>query len=234
MGGGDRHPRLDFHGFDQRLIVKTPVQMIRTALRLGAVLAVTLGLAACGADSNFAEDAAVSTAQFVSGKPPSLTLFTVVNNRTNQGGHSGLLIDGRERVIYDPAGTWYHPSAPERYDLHYGMNERMLTYYIDYHARETFRVIEQTVPVSQETADLVMAAVRAKGSAGKATCANTLSGILHDIPGFESIGLTWFPNQLAKDFGALPGATERTIRDGDPDENSGVLTVQVNGELGGI
>ncbi len=208
--------------------------MFRAAMRMGLLLAALLTVAACGADAKFADPSALDAARFVSGQPPSITLYTVVNNRTNQGAHSSLLIDGTQRVIYDPAGTWYHPTVPERYDMHYGMNERMLSYYIDYHARETFRVIEQKLPVSQATIDQIMAAAIAKGSAGKATCANTLSGILHDIPGFESIGLTWFPNQLAKDFGALPGVTERTIRDGDPDENSGVLTVQVNGEPGGI
>lgn len=208
--------------------------MIRTALRLALILATTLILAACGADHKFADDASVERARFISGKPPSITLYTVVNNRTNQGGHSSLMIDGYERVIYDPAGTWYHPTVPERNDLHYGMNDRMVTYYLDYHARETFRVIEQNLPVSQQTIDLLMARVIAEGSASKAMCSITLSGILRDIPGFESIGLTWFPTKLAKEFGRLPGVTERIIYDGDPDENSDVLTVQVNGEPGGI
>ncbi len=208
--------------------------MIRAALRALLGLGLMLGLAACAADHNFADSATVAQARYVSGEPPSITLFTVVNNNTGAGGHSSLLIDGHERVIYDPAGTWYHGSVPERNDLHYGMNPRMLAFYIDYHARVTFRVIEQKLPVSQETVDLIMAAVIAKGASGKATCANTLSNILHDIPGFESIGPTWFPNQLAEDFGKLPGVTERVIRDGDPDENSGVLTVQANGDPGGI
>lgn len=208
--------------------------MIRSALRLALVLATTLTLAACGADHNFADDAAVNSARFSSGAAPSITLYTVVNNRTQQGGHSSLLIDGYERVIYDPAGTWYHPTVPERNDLHYGMSDRMMAYYIDYHARETFRVIEQKLPVSQATIDLIMARVIAEGSAGKAMCAITLSGVFRDIPGFESIGSTWFPNQLAEDFGELPGVIERTITDDDDDSNHGVLTVQVNGEPGGI
>lgn len=208
--------------------------MFRAPLRFVLILTAVLTLSACGADSNFADDASVSRAHYSSGQPPSLTLYTVVNNRTNQGGHSSLLIDGVERVIYDPAGTWYHPSAPERYDLHYGISERMMSYYLDYHARETFRVIEQKLPVSQATIDLVMARVIQEGAADKATCSISLSGVLRDIPGFESIGSTWYPNKLAEDFGRLPGVTERIIRDGDPDENSDVLTVQVNGEPGGI
>jgi hypothetical protein len=210
------------------------LQILRATLRLCAALACAFTLASCGADANFADDAAVARASFVSGEPPSVTLYTVVNNRSNEGAHSSLLLDGRERVIYDPAGTWHHPTAPERFDMHYGMTDQMVSFYIDYHARETFRVIEQEIYVSQATMDLIMARAIAKGAAGKATCANTLSAILRDVPGFESIGSTWFPNRLAEDFGALAGVTERTIRDGDPDENSGVLTVQANGEPGGI
>jgi hypothetical protein len=208
--------------------------MLRAALRLGLILATVLTLAACGADNNYADDATVDKARFSSGNSPTLTLYTVVNNRNNSGGHSSLVFDGRERMLYDPAGTWYHPYAPERYDMHYGMTDRMMTYYLDYHARETFRVIEQKLPVSQATLDLLIARSIAHGAAGKATCANTLSGILQGVPGFESMGSTWFPNQLAKDFGRLPGVSERVIMDGDPDENSDVLTIQVNGEPGGI
>ncbi len=208
--------------------------MFRAAIRLGLLLATILTLAACGVDKNFSDQASLDKARFISGNSSSITLFTVVNNRSNEGAHSSLLIDGRERVIYDPAGTWYHPSAPERYDMHYGMNDLMVLFYIDYHARESFRVREQKLYVSQETIDLIMARAIAKGAAGKATCSITLSGILRGVPGLDGIGSTWFPNQLAKDFGTLPGVVERVIRDGDPDENSGVLTVQVNGEPGGI
>lgn len=208
--------------------------MIHAALRAAFGLVLLLGLAACGADNKFADSATVAQSRYVSGEAPSITLYTVVNNNTGAGGHSSLLIDGHDRVIYDPAGTWYHPTVPERYDLHYGMNPRMLSFYIDYHARVTFRVIEQKLPVSQATIDRIMAAVVEKGASGKATCANSLSNILRDVPGFESIGPTWFPVALSEDFAALPGVTERVIRDGDPDENSGVLTVQANGELGGI
>jgi hypothetical protein len=208
--------------------------MYRSVLRLCMAIASALVLASCGADKNFAEADAISGAAFVSGEPPSITLFTVVNVRSGEGGHASLLIDGRQRVIYDPAGTWYHPTAPERYDMHYGMNERMMAYYIDYHARQTFNVVEQKLYVSQQTIDQIMAAAIDHGSAGKATCAITISGILKDIPGFESIGPTWFPNQLAKQFGKLPGVQERLITDDDDDSNHGVLTVQVNGEPGGI
>lgn len=206
----------------------------RSALRLCLPLLALLGLAACGADAKFASDAEVEQASYVSGDAPSITLYTVINNRNNAGAHSGLLIDGRERVLYDPAGTWYHPTVPERADLHYGITDLMLSFYIDYHARESYRVIEQKRTVPQETIDLILQRVIAKGAAAKATCSQTLSSILIGLPGFEDIRSTWFPNRMAEDFAKAPGVIERVIRDGDPDENSGVLTVQANGEPGGI
>jgi hypothetical protein len=41
--------------------------------------------------------------------------------------------------------------------MHYGINDRMVAFYIDYHARVTYRVIEQTVLVSPQVAEMVKA-----------------------------------------------------------------------------
>ena len=46
-------------------------------------------------------------------------------------------------MIFDPAGTWHHPRLPERNDVHFGMSDKMIAFYVDYHARATFSVIEQ-------------------------------------------------------------------------------------------
>lgn len=193
-----------------------------------------VGLAGCAVDRTYDSAAEVAQARYLSGEPPSVTLYTVISNRNEAGAHSGLLINGRERVLYDPAGTWYHPTVPEQGDLHYGITDRMLSFYIDYHARETYRVVEQKRFVPQATVDLILQRTIAKGPAAKATCSQTLSSILIGVPGFENIRQTWFPNRMAEDFGRAPGVIQRVIRDGDPDENSGVLTVQANGDPGGI
>lgn len=185
-------------------------------------------LTACGggaAKAPFAPDAAVQSARYVHDGPPAITLFTVVNNKTGAGAHSGLLINASERVLFDPAGSFYHPRLPERNDLHYGMSDRMVAFYIDYHARETYRVIEQTVNVSPQVAELVKARAIARGAVAKSFCANSISGILSDVPGFESIGSTMFPNKLSAAFGELPGVTTRTITDDDADDNHGVLLI---------
>jgi len=202
--------------------------MIRLVLALCAVLA----LAACGAEPKWASDEAVASARYVHNGPPEITLFTVINNNSEAGAHTGLLINGSERIIFDPAGTWYHPALPERNDVHYGMSPRMVSYYIDYHARETFRMIEQRVTVTPGVAELVMARAKAYGAVPKAQCANAVSSILRGVPGFEGLPSTWYPNTLSDAFGALPGVTTRTILDDDADDNHGVLIVQAKGAPG--
>lgn len=201
--------------------------------RILLCLAACLMLVACGAaEPKWASDADVQAATFVADAPPSITLFTVINNRSGAGAHSGLLINGSQRVMFDPAGTWQHPNLPERNDVHFGMTDRMIAYYIDYHARVTFRVVEQTLVVSPEVAALVMQRAMAYGAVPKAQCANSISTILGGVPGFESIGNTWFPNKLSAEFAMLPGAASRVITDDDADNNHGVLMVQADGSPG--
>ena len=200
--------------------------MIRLALMLCALLA----LSACGAgtaEPKWAPDAAVQAARFVEPEGPrSVTLYTVINNRSQQGAHSGLLVKGAETIMFDPAGSWYHPRIPERNDVHFGMTPKMRAFYIDYHARETYRVVEQTVIVPPEVAEMVATRAKAYGAVPKAQCARSISSILQGVPGFESIRGTWFPKALMRQFAELPGVTERTITDTDADKNHGVLLVQ--------
>jgi hypothetical protein len=197
--------------------------MFRTTFAAVALLALT----ACGvANAPYAPDEAVAAAHYVHGGPPAITLFTVINNKTGGGAHSGLMINGSERVLFDPAGSWYHPKRPERNDVHYGIDDRMVAYYIDYHARVTYRVVEQTVVVSPQVAEMVMARAKAHGAVPKAHCADSISQILSGVPGFESIHGTWFPNKLSEEFAKLPGATSKVIMDDDADDNHGVLMIE--------
>lgn len=198
--------------------------MLRAVLALLALLT----LAACGAEPKWAPEEQVQAARYVHDGPPAITLFTVINNRSGSGAHSGLMINASERIMFDPAGTWQHPRIPERNDVHFGITPRIVNFYIDYHARETFRVIEQTVIVSPGVAELVAQRAKAYGAVPKAMCASSISSILKDVPGFESIGSTMFPNRLMEDFAKIPGVTGRTIYDEDADKNHGVLLIQAN------
>ena len=196
--------------------------------RLAAGVVLALALAGCAgtAEPRWASDEAVQAARYVHPGPPSITLFTVLATRDGSGAHAGLLINGTERVLFDPAGTWQHPRLPERNDVHFGITPRMVSFYIDYHARETFDVVEQTLVVSPETAALVMARAKAYGAVPKAQCTLAISTILRDVPGFGQLPRTWYPKVLMNAFGEIPGVQTRRITDDDADDNHGVLIVQ--------
>ena len=194
--------------------------------RLALCLILPLLLAACGAEPVWAPDEAVARARYVSNEPPSITLYTVVRKRGGEGAHSGILINGSQRVMFDPAGTWHHPWVPERNDLHYGITEQMRKFYIDYHARETYDVVEQKVLVSPGVAEAAIRRAEAYGAVNKAFCGNSVSDIIRDLPGFENIPRTFFPNRIKAAFAELPGVQTKIHEDGDPDNNSGVLLVQ--------
>ncbi|MCB2137092.1 MAG: hypothetical protein KDE08_14295, partial [Rhodobacteraceae bacterium] len=184
-----------------------------------------------GAEPVWAPDEAVARARYVSGEPPSITLYTVVRKNGGEGAHSGLMIDGSQRVMFDPAGTWHHPWVPERNDLHYGITEQMRKFYIDYHARETYDVIEHRISVSPEVAEAAIRRAEAYGAVNKAFCGNSVSDILRGLPGFESIPRTFFPKGIMRAFADLPGVTTKVHVDGDPDNNSGVLLVQAKAPI---
>ncbi len=180
-------------------------------------------LAACGADNIYASDEAVAQARYSNNEPATLTLMTVINKRSGEGGHSAVLVNGSQRVLWDPAGTWYNRAAPERYDVHYGINDQLLDIYLDYHARETFDVIVQEVQVTREVADAAIRAFEQAGPAPKATCAKTTTRALKTVPGFEDIPQTWFPKTLMAYFANKPGVKTSMVSDNDPDDNSNLL-----------
>ncbi|TFL20284.1 hypothetical protein DR046_00270 [Jannaschia formosa] len=176
-------------------------------------------LAGCGADNVYAPLEEVQARAWAEPGPPKLTLLTAINNRSGAGGHSALMVSGSERVIFDPAGTWRHPTAPERGDVLHGITPTMLEFYTDYHARPTYHMVVQEVVVSPEMAEQALALVKAHGPAGKATCGIAISGILQEL-GFASVGRSWYPDRVMRDFAELPGVTESKIFDDTVDESS--------------
>lgn len=182
-----------------------------------------VALAACGAESIVAPEVDVQRAAYTHPGPKTLTLITVINNRSGQGGHTGLLINGSQRVVWDPAGTWWSPNAPEQNDLHYGMTPRMVDVYVDYHTRVTYRTVLQTIEVSPEVAEMAIREAAAYGAVPKAACSLSTSQILGRLPGFSSIRTSYFPVKTMEAFAKLPGVTTRTVYDEDADDNSDKL-----------
>lgn len=182
-------------------------------------------LAACGgpAEPVWAPDDAVQKAIYRNDSPPKITLFTVINVRSGSGGHSGLMINGDQRLIFDPAGTFKLPFAPERNDVLFGMTDDVLKVYVDYHARQTWNVRTQELDVTIEQARILTRLVQEYGAVPKAQCTLSMTRILKQVPGFESINVTYFPNSLSKKLARFPGVRTRLITDDDADKNHGVL-----------
>lgn len=202
--------------------------------RLLVALMFPLALAGCGAESIWASDDAVRRAQFVSDQPPSITLYTVIGIPDGEGGHSALMINGSQRVMFDPAGTFYHPAVPERNDVHYGITENIRRFYIDYHARPTYWVEESTIYVSREVADAAIRAAETNGATPKSYCANHVGRVLRQVPGFGDAPSTFFPLKLRAWFNAKPGAQVRRFDDGDPAISHNVTLVRPGDARAGV
>ena len=186
--------------------------MIRPVVRLGAVLALVL-LAACageGTQRGDASGAEVARAAYRDPGQPSLTLYTIVSNTTGAGGHTALMVNGPQRVIFDPAGSFHHAEVPRRGDVLYGITPAFSRGYESMHARASHHVVAQEVPVSPEVAARAFQLVTTNGSVGQTQCASSTASILRQLPGFEGIRQTMFPVPLSESFGAVTGARSRT------------------------
>lgn len=203
--------------------------------RILLTLALPLFLAACGADNKWASDEAVRSARYTSTEQPSISLMTVIGVARGEGGHSALLINGSQQVIFDPAGSFVHPRAPERHDVLYGISPQMRNVYIDYHARdlpgERYYVTVDTVPVSREVADAAIRAAEGNGPVNKAFCATGVSTVLRGTPGFQGAPGGFSPLKLRDWFKTVPGVTTAEYRDGDPRLVHGDLLKMSDGSL---
>ncbi|KPP84008.1 MAG: hypothetical protein HLUCCA08_00705 [Rhodobacteraceae bacterium HLUCCA08] len=192
--------------------------------RRGFLIGAPLALAACGSgEYAWAPDDVVQRAAYVHPGPPALTLFTMKNTGTDNGAHTGLMINASQRVIFDPAGTFGHPSIPERNDVHYGITPRIADFYVSYHSRITYYTVIQHLEVSAEAAEMALRGVEAAGPVAKARCTTDTSAVLRRLPGLESLRTTWFPDNLMRQFAALPGVRQREHRETDSDDKSEAL-----------
>jgi len=188
-------------------------------LALGAALF----LVGCAAESVVSTMDEVTRAAYRHDGPPRLTVYTMINNRSGAGAHSSLMINGPQRVIFDPAGSFNSlRSLPERDDVLYGITPAVADVYTRYHARKTYHVRIQRIDVSPELAARALALVEANGPVPSAQCSLATSRILGELfPG--QVRTSWFPNRTADDFARIPGVTEETLYEYDSDDNSAVL-----------
>ena len=200
--------------------------MQRRLFLIGAPLA----LAACTGQEVWAPDDIVSRAIFRDPDNSYLTLFTMKNNGSGNGAHTALLINASQRVIFDPAGSFVQSRMPERNDVLFGVTPELEQFYISYHARVTYHVVAQQVPVTPEVAEQALQLALANGAVPQAQCARSTSRLLRQLPGFETVRQTWSPNRISDDFAALPGVQTREYHEDDPDDKR-IAAAQINAAL---
>lgn len=190
--------------------------MRRRALLLGAA-ALPL-LAACGSDAEriWSPDEAVAAVRHRDPGPPMLALVTVRNEGDGQGAHTALLINASERVLFDPYGRWTDPTVAERNDVLHGFSPAVEERYLSYQASGGYYYVRQEIRVAPEVAERALELAKARGPVGMAMCTVAVADVLRALPGFESIGSTWFPESLSNRFARLPGVTT-TERHGPPE-----------------
>lgn len=179
-------------------------------------------LAGCVGESIWAPDDVVAKSIYRHDGPPKLTLYTMINNRTGKGAHTSLMINGSQRVIFDPAGSFKHETIPERNDVIFGATPVVADVYTRYHARQTFHVKVQELIVTPQQAEKALNIVMNYGAVAKAQCAHGTSRVLAQVlPG--QVTPTWYPKALAEEFGAIPGVKQQELFEYDSDDNSKVL-----------
>lgn len=183
------------------------------------LLALTLVLAGCSTKPIVYDDeAVVRSVAYRQPGPSYFTLYTIIRNQTGGGGHSALLINASQRVIFDPAGSFYMEGVPEQHDVLFGITPNVEFYYRSAHARSTYHVRSQTVEVTPQQAELALQLVRQAGPVTDAFCASSIAGVLRQIPGFESIGSTMYPITLSERFAKIPGVEQSEYyEDDNPD-----------------
>jgi hypothetical protein len=181
-------------------------------------LAATAALAGCEFYRPASPDE-IARARYASSAPASVTLMSMVNKSSGRSAHTGILINGSQQVLYDPAGTFTHPDLPRAGDVHYGITPRFVDYYERYHARFDYFVEIQQVPVSRAAADQIIANAEAQGKSLKMTCALAAADVLQPVPPFQEVSRSVFPEALRRDFAAMPEVEIRYVHDSDVGQN---------------
>lgn len=198
------------------------------------MLAAPAALAACAngvaREELLASPSEVERVRYVHPGPKSLTLFTMKNTGSDNGAHSGLMINASQRVLWDPAGSFGHASIPERNDVHFGITPRIEQFYISYHSRITFYTLIQYIEVSPEVAEQALQLAITNGPTPRSLCTTHTSRMLAQLPGFEGVRTTIFPNNLADQISEIPGVIESEYRETDSDDKE-VAAAQINAAI---
>lgn len=187
--------------------------MDRRAFLLGAPAV----LAGCSTKRRvFADPGAVANAFVATRGPTRVEVFTSFNVGSDYGAHTALFIHADQRVVFDPAGTFEHPTLPEQHDVIFGITEPARRAFVDYHTRSTFWTTLQISEVPPATARYILAQVRKEGPVPDALCTRSVSSVLARAPGLPfQVETTWFPDRLHDQLLDQPGITRLEFRQDD-------------------
>lgn len=183
--------------------------------RILCVALACVALAGCAEKGKESSAEEIQSAIYRPVDGPKLTVFTMVNNRSGAGAHSAILIEGSQSVLFDPAGSFFHPKVPERADVLYGMSPNWVNIYKSAHARSNFRVVSQEIPVTAAQAEQALLLAQSSGPVPSAFCASATSGLLQQVEGFENIRSGFYPLKLMEQIEMRPDVVSTTYREDD-------------------
>jgi hypothetical protein len=199
-------------------------------MRILASLIVVAFLAACATapPGPQASDETIAATAYRAQGPATLTLITMVNNRDQSGAHTALMINGSQRVIFDPAGSFRNEKVPRRDDVLYGIRPAVYAAYKGAHARAAFHIVSQTFEVSPAVAEKAIVLAKARGRVLGTQCAASTIGILQQLDGFSGVSRTLFPKRLMENFSTLPGIkTEKYFENDEGTIVDGIAKVKL-------
>ncbi|MEL6100154.1 MAG: hypothetical protein AAFV87_05830 [Pseudomonadota bacterium] len=196
---------------------------------VAAVAALSLlGACATVVENTYAPQEVVDRVQYREPGPATISVITMVNNRTGSGAHSALMINGSQRVIFDPAGSFSNKRVPEQDDVLYGVSPAVLAGYKSAHARLTHHVVTQEMEVTPEQAEIALRLAQSNGPVPRAFCTSASTQLLRQVPGFENIQQTMFPTNLMRQIEARAGViTDRYYEDDEGGILEGVAKVDL-------
>ena len=141
-----------------------------------------------------------------SNTPPSVTVYTVLNQVTGAGTHTALLVNGSERVLFDPASGFKAEGVTRSGDVLYGYTPGVESAYFAVHDRHNFVVKTTTFALSAESTERLLQQAKAYGPVAPAHCATSTIDILRTDPAFAALDTTYSPRKLGQQLDQLPGA----------------------------
>lgn len=179
-------------------------------------------------DTPQASDEVLAAKAYREPGPATLTVMTMVSNRSGHGAHTALMINGSQRVIFDPAGSFVNDRVPERNDVLYGVTPAVLKGYRSAHARSTYHVVSQTFEVTAEQAEIALRLAQQAGPVPRSFCTSSTTRLLREVPGFGFVNSALFPTKLMDQLEEQPGVvTEKYFEDDDGNLLAGIAQIEL-------